>query len=137
MPWDLSEQLAAKTPALLIDVREPEEFKAMHIEGSANVPRGILETACEYGFEETMPVLADARPDYVVIICRSGNRSLLAAKTMQLMGYENVVSLQTGLRGWNDYECQLVDANNKLVNIDDADIYFTPKLAPEQLVQKN
>jgi hypothetical protein len=51
---------------------------------------------------------------------------------MQVLGYSNVASLQTGLRGWKDYEQPLVDANETDVDLDDADVYFTPKLRPEQ-----
>ena len=40
---------------MLLDVREPYEFDAMHIPNSVNVPRGILESACEWDFEETIP----------------------------------------------------------------------------------
>ncbi len=74
-PWDLSEKLEAGDDLLLLDVREPAEFEAMHIEGSLNVPRGILESACEYGYEETVPELVQARDRDVVVVCRSGTVS--------------------------------------------------------------
>ena len=45
MPWDLEERLQQNPDLLLVDVREPYEFDAMHIAGSMNVPRGILESA--------------------------------------------------------------------------------------------
>jgi rhodanese-related sulfurtransferase len=117
---------------MVLDVREPYEFDAMHIEGSLNVPRGILETACEYDYEETVPELAASRNREIVIVCRSGNRSILAAWTMQQLGYNHVASLKTGLRGWNDYEQGLVDARGRQVEIDAADDYFMPRLRPEQ-----
>lgn len=132
MPWDLEEKLGEDNPPLLIDIREPYEFDAMHIKGSINVPRGILETACEYNYEETIPELAEARAQEVIVICRSGNRSVLACNVMQMLGYRNVISLKTGLRGWNDYEQPLVDASENTVDIDDADEYFTTHLRPEQ-----
>ncbi|HEB85495.1 MAG TPA: rhodanese-like domain-containing protein, partial [Gammaproteobacteria bacterium] len=108
-PWDLEEK--NDSPPILLDIREPYEFDAMHIKDSINVPRGILETACEYDFEETVPELVEARKHEIVVICRSGNRSIFAAEVMLKMGYRNVVSLKTGLRGWVDYELPLVDAN--------------------------
>jgi rhodanese-related sulfurtransferase len=132
MPWDLEEKLQQTNPPLLIDVREPHEYEAMHIKDSINVPRGILETACEYNYDETVPKLADAREQEIVVICRSGNRSVLACSNMQLMGYKHVISLKTGLRGWNDYEQPLVDGAGNDVDIDDADEYFTPHLRPDQ-----
>lgn len=129
-PWDLEERMHNEE-MLLVDIREPYEYEAMHIRGSINVPRGILETACEYNFEETVPKLVESRNKPVVLICRSGNRSLFAADIMQQMGYTDVVSLKTGLRGWNDSE-QILVKDNKEVDIEIADAYFTPKLFPEQ-----
>jgi len=135
-PWDLEEELQASNKPILLDIREPEEFDAMRIKDSINVPRGILEQSCEWDFEETIPDLVTSRDKPIVLICRSGNRSVLAAYTMQLMGYENVKSLKTGLKGWTDYEQPLVDNNNSDVDIDDADEYFASKVKPEQMRPK-
>jgi rhodanese-related sulfurtransferase len=132
MPWDLEERLQENPDLLLVDVREPDEFAAMHIEGSLSVPRGILESACEWDYEETVPELVRARDREIVVVCRSGYRSVLAAHAMSLLGYQNVASLQTGLRGWKDYEQPLVDQAGESVDLDDADRYFTPKLRPDQ-----
>jgi rhodanese-related sulfurtransferase len=132
MPWDLEERMQANPDLLVVDVREPSEFSAMHIEGSMNVPRGILESACEWDYEETEPELVRARQRELVVVCRSGYRSVLAANSLQVLGYENVVSLQTGLRGWKDYDQPLVDGAGNDVDLDDADVYFTPKLRPDQ-----
>jgi len=132
MPWDLEEKLESETPPLLIDIREPYEFDAMHIKGAFLVPRGILETACEFNYEETIPELADARDKEIVVICRSGNRSVLAAAVMQELGYKNVASLKTGLRGWNDYEQPLTNNSTENVDIDVADAFFSTALRPEQ-----
>lgn len=135
-PWDLEEELQSNNQPLLLDIREPEEFNAMHVKDSMNVPRGILEQSCEWEFEETIPELVQARDKPIIVICRSGNRSVLAAYTMQQMGYENVKSLKTGLKGWTDYEQPLVDNNNQEIDIDDADEYFASKVKPEQMRPK-
>lgn len=132
MPWDLEERLRENPGLLILDVREPAEFDAMHIAGSINVPRGILESACEWDYEETVPELVLAREREVVVVCRSGYRSVLAANSMIVLGYQHVVSLKTGLRGWKDDEQPLVDRAGEAVDLDDADEYFTPKLRPEQ-----
>ena len=73
---------------MLLDVREPDAFDAMHIKGSPSVPREILESAVEYGYEETVPQLVEARAKEVIAICRAGNRSLLAGRSLQQMGPE-------------------------------------------------
>lgn len=132
MPWDLEQRLSGDHQPLVLDIREPEEFAAMHIAGSVNVPRGILEAACDYGYSETLPALVEARAKEVVVVCRSGNRSVLAVHTMQLMGYGNVVSLKTGLKGWNDYEQPLVDQDHEKVDQDCAEVFLSPKIEPEQ-----
>ena len=104
----------------------------MHIKGSINVPRGILESACEWDYEETIPELVRARDREIAVICRSGYRSILAAHSMQVLGYKDVCSVQTGMRGWKDYELPLVDKEGNEVDLDDADEYFTPDLREDQ-----
>ncbi len=132
-PWDLVDLMEQDRSLLVVDIREPEEFQAMRIPGSLHVPRGILEPACEYGYEETVPDLVEARSRPIVVVCRSGNRSALAAHTMRRMGYESVYSLKTGLRGWNDYEQPLVDGAGRPVDVDAADEFFTARITPAQL----
>jgi rhodanese-related sulfurtransferase len=133
MPWDLEARLQENPDLLIVDVREPYEFDAMHIPGSISVPRGILESACEWEYEETIPALVQAREREVVVVCRSGYRSVLAAHSMQVLGYRNVVSLKTGLRGWKDYEQPLVDQAGDAVDLDEADVYFSPRVRDDQM----
>lgn len=133
MPWDLEEMLQEEPNLLVVDVREQEEYDAMHIEGSLHIPRGILESACEWDYEETVPELVRARDSHVVVVCRSGYRSLMAAYSLHVLGYKNVCSLKTGLRGWKDYDQPMVDMDGNDVDLDYADEYFTAKLKPEQM----
>lgn len=135
-PWDLEERFTENPSLLLLDIREPYEFDAMHIKGSLSVPRGVLETACEYNYEETNALLVEARDKEVVVVCRSGNRSIFACEVMQKMGYKNVVSLKTGLRGWSDYEQPLFDKDENEVDEDTAIDYFTANIRPEQMAPK-
>ena len=135
-PWDLEERFQTNPSLLLLDIREPYEYKAMHIQNSINVPRGVLETACEYDYEETVAQLVEARDKEVVVACRSGNRSIFACEVMQKMGYTNVVSLKTGLRGWSDYEQPLFDIDGNEVDEDDAIDYFTSNIREDQMAPK-
>ena len=132
MPWDLSRRLSAGNRPLLLDVREPAEFDALRIPGSINVPRGVLEQSCEWDYDETVPELAARREREIVIICRSGRRSVLAAEVMLKMGFANVVSLKTGVRGWNDFEQPLEDGTANPLDADTADELLAPHLRPEQ-----
>lgn len=131
-PWDLSKQLAAVSKPVLLDVRETAEFAALHIPGAINVPRGILEQSCEWDFDETLPLLAAGRGLDIVVICRSGYRSALVADVMRQMGYTSVVSLKSGVRGWNDFDQPLMDAAGKPVDGDTAEEMLGPHLRPQQ-----
>lgn len=131
-PWDLEEKLNQNTKPLIVDIREVNEFEAMHIEGSLFVPRGVLEQACEWDYDETIPLLVKSRSREIIVVCRSGTRSVMAAFTMHLLGYKNVASLKTGIRGWNDYEQLLVDGKENSVDIDDAEVYLANKVRDDQ-----
>ncbi len=132
-PWDLEEESSAGQQLLLVDLRDPAEHARCRLENSIFVPRGVLEAACDWNYEETEPLLAGGRDQNIVLICNSGNRSALAAKTMQRMGFSRVRSLKTGIRGWNDAELPLFDSEEKPVDGDQLDALFHRPLAPEKL----
>ena len=88
-------------PPLLVDVREDDEWNEGHIPGAVHVQRGFLESRIEA-----------AAPDHsqpIVVYCAGGARSAFAAKTLEELGYENVVSLAGGYTDWkrNGYPTQL------------------------------
>ncbi len=132
MPWDLRGMIDSGNPVLLLDVREPSEFAVAHIPGSVNVPRGVLEQACEWDYEETLPRLAAREEVDIVVICRSGKRSLLAADRMREMGFERVFSLKLGVRGWNDFEQPVEDMAGKSIDVDEAEILLAPRVRADQ-----
>ncbi|HFC92859.1 MAG TPA: rhodanese-like domain-containing protein [Leucothrix mucor] len=136
-PWDLEEILENDPNVLLLDIRETKEFERCHIKGSLHVPRGILETACDWDYPDTEPELVKARDRRVIVICRSGNRSVPAVFTMQLMGYKNIVSVQTGVKGWNDSDFPLINDKGEAVDPDWADGFLTPPIREEQLSKHN
>jgi rhodanese-related sulfurtransferase len=74
-----------------LDVREQNEWNLGHLPQATFIPRGQLETTVE----QRVP-----RDATVVIYCASGNRSALAAQTLQEMGYEHVSHLAGGFRAW-------------------------------------
>lgn len=132
-PWDVAQFMTANPDTLILDVREANEFAQVKIKNSLHVPRGLLEMACEWGYDDTQPQLAAARERNIIVVCRSGNRSAFAAHTLQLLGFTKVQSLKTGLRGWNDSELELVDGSDTVIEADDADQFFISKPSPEQL----
>lgn len=78
----------------VLDVREREEYREGHLEGAIPLPRGFLEMRVE----ETLP--DKTRP--IIAYCAGGVRSLIAARTMQEMGYENVSSMSGGYTAWKN-----------------------------------
>ncbi|MCW8930384.1 MAG: rhodanese-like domain-containing protein [Gammaproteobacteria bacterium] len=131
-PWDVEEILEAKEEIIILDIREPYEYRNMWIKGAINVPRGVLETACEWGYDETIPELVRSRDKKILVVCRSGNRSLLAAQTMKLMGYKHTYSLKTGLKGWNEYDLPLFNDEGE-VDLEAAEAYHIPRVNDDQL----
>lgn len=86
--------------AVLLDVREPTETAQSTIPGAVLVPRGLLEFHAD---PTSAYHLAPLRPDRPVIVyCRSGARSALAAATLTSMGYTDVAHLDGGITAWAD-----------------------------------
>jgi sulfur-carrier protein adenylyltransferase/sulfurtransferase len=86
---------------LFLDVRERDEWEEGHIPGAVFVPRGNLESRIE-------SVETD-RDRPIVVYCAGGSRSAFAAKSLQDLGYTNVVSLTGGYTDWkrNGFETVL------------------------------
>ncbi len=137
MPWDLEEELEQNAQLFLLDIREADEFEMMHIKNSVHVPRGVLEGACCWNYDDTVPALASARDQDVVVICRSGNRSVLAAQSMQQLGFTRVRSLKLGIKGWNDNDIEMVDGQGNIVDIDAADEWLNTPVPADKLDPNN
>lgn len=133
MPWDLAGEIEQNSALILLDIREQNEFEMMHIKHSINIPRGVLEGACCWNYDDTNPILAQARDQNIVLICRSGNRSALAAKSMQDLGFTQVRSLKLGIKGWNDNDFEMVDIDQKTVNMDQADVWLNTPISADKL----
>jgi len=86
--------LASLVDARLFDVREDHEWNAGHAAGAEHLARGILERDIERRVPQT--------DTPVFLYCGGGYRSILAAATLQEMGYTNVVSVQGGWRAWEE-----------------------------------
>jgi len=88
-PAEVNRQLEEGT-AVLVDVREPEEFGAAHIPNARLMPLGLVDST-------TVPTLADQA---IVLYCRSGNRSEMAADVLIASGRDDVHHLDGGIRSW-------------------------------------
>lgn len=101
---ELESLLAKGVP--LIDVREPGEFAEGRIPGAVNIPRGVLEF--EVDGHPAVNCIKDAalshRDAPVVLSCRSGARSALAAAALKDLGFVEPLSLAGGFVGWKTAE---------------------------------
>lgn len=91
-PADLQRRMKSGERVVVIDVRDPDEFRDGHIEGSANISRGFLE------FRIGTAVTDPATP--IVLYCQTGLRSVLAAQALKELGYGTVINLQGGYQKW-------------------------------------
>src|SRR3954463_13665297 len=95
-PSEVKATLSNGNGIVLLDVRESDEWDAGHIPGAKHVPRGYLESRVE-------GVVGSDRDQRVIIYCASGQRSALAANTLtELLGYDNVASMNGGITLWKD-----------------------------------
>jgi molybdopterin/thiamine biosynthesis adenylyltransferase/rhodanese-related sulfurtransferase/molybdopterin converting factor small subunit len=92
-PADASTEMTSGQP-LLLDVRETDEWQSGHVPGAVHLSRGVLEMRIE-GLEPK-------RERRILLYCAGGNRSLLAAESLQRLGYGNVASVIGGFKRWKD-----------------------------------
>jgi molybdopterin/thiamine biosynthesis adenylyltransferase/rhodanese-related sulfurtransferase len=89
-----ADELRTQPGAVLLDVREPDEFEQGAVPGSLFLPRGNLESGIETRVpDKTTPLL---------VLCAGGNRSAFAAKTLADLGYTDVASVAGGFNRWKD-----------------------------------
>lgn len=86
--------------ALLLDVRQPEEFSAIHAPNAQLIPLGELPSR--------MPEIAAYKDKPIVVICRSGRRSAKAVDLLKEAGYSNVSNIAGGIQGWESDGLEVV-----------------------------
>ena len=92
-PGDAQQQ-TERGDAVLIDVREDDDWREDHAKGAKHLNRGVIELE----IEEQVPDLKTP----IICYCGGGSRSALVAESLQKMGYENVRSLAGGFRAWKE-----------------------------------
>jgi molybdopterin/thiamine biosynthesis adenylyltransferase/rhodanese-related sulfurtransferase len=119
-PFEASEEISGGD-VVLIDTREPHEYKEAHLEGGKLVPPGLLADQIE-----------EAAPDKsarTILYCRSGNRSATAAAQMQAIGYENVASMEGGILAWQEQGLPVVSTSG--MTAEQRERYSRHTLLPE------
>ena len=90
-PSEAAEKLKSGK-AVIVDVREKDEWDEEHIPDAIHMSRGTIEL----DVEEKVP---DANA-MIICHCGGGGRSALAAESLQKMGYKNVRSMAGGFKAW-------------------------------------
>lgn len=93
IPVDAAEAAIAQAD-VLIDVREPDEYRQGHLPGAINLPRGVLE------FQMSSQSAMEPRGLRIVLYCKTSGRAALAACALQDMGYLDVRSVAGGFDAW-------------------------------------
>lgn len=105
---ELKDALADPThPAVVIDVREPEEYEAAHIAGVPLVPMGDMIDIIER---------LDPAKEYV-FVCRSGRRSLEVAKFFQGNGFARVHNFEGGMLEWQREEYEVAVGRDNIIEV--------------------
>jgi len=93
---EVQQKLYRGHPCRVIDVREDSEWAEGHIPGAIHIGKGVIERDIEQ-------VVPDVQTE-LILYCGGGSRSALAAEALQKMGYENVWSMNGGLKAWRQAE---------------------------------
>jgi len=91
-PTDAAAKTKSSADAVIVDVREKDEFDESHIPDAVHVSRGMVELEVEDKFPD--------RNMTIICHCGGGGRSALAAESLQKMGYKNVRSMAGGFKAW-------------------------------------
>ncbi|MFS1511275.1 sulfurtransferase TusA family protein [Chengkuizengella sp. SCS-71B] len=95
----LAKRLESNEQAVILDVREPSEFAFNHIPGSISIPFGELEQRINNLNKEAE----------MYVICRTGNRSDLAAQKLSQLGFKKVFNVVPGMSEWKGKTEKLID----------------------------
>lgn len=89
--------LEAREEGLLIDVREPSEYASGHVPSAINIPRGLIETRIwpHVGFPDKTDLNRK-----ITLYCSTGVRNVLSAKSLQELGFSNVVAVDMRMEDW-------------------------------------
>jgi len=79
---------------VLVDVREESEFAKDHLPGALHLGKGVIERDIEVRVPDVNTPM--------ILYCGGGFRSALAADNLRKMGYNNVFSMDGGVRGWRE-----------------------------------
>lgn len=90
---DSAYKLLVAKKAVIIDVRENDEWLEQHIEGAVHIPLDQIESRLSELFQY--------KDNTVIMHCRSGRRSRLAGEILMAAGFSKVYNLEGGILAWD------------------------------------
>lgn len=91
----------------VLDIREPAEFHSGTIDSAMNLPRGVLEPACDRQFPGRSAQMQDRDKKWLTF-CATSGRAALAAAVLKQMGFNNIKNINGGMAAWKSAEMQVV-----------------------------
>lgn len=100
-PQDAYKAMRATSEALLIDVRDPVEYVFVgHPLQAINIPWAFApDMRPNPDFVKQVQAIAPSLETALFLLCRSGQRSYLAAKTLEAQGYQQIINIEDGFEG--------------------------------------
>ena len=95
--------------AVIVDVREKDEWNAGHAANAIHLSRGVIESV----IEEKVPALDTP----ILCYCSGGNRSALVADNLMKMGYTDVASLAGGFAQWQQLRLPVVPGGSNAMKL--------------------
>ncbi len=92
---EVKKRLDAGEKFHFVDVREDGEWAAGRAKGAVHIGKGVIERDIETQIPD--------KSACIILYCGGGFRSALAAEAMQKMGYQNVISMDGGIRAWREH----------------------------------
>lgn len=100
-PDELMKIMEGEENFTVIDVRQSNEHYHGYIPGAVNVPRGSIEFSIgTESFWENEGLYMPLPEEIIILYCKKGKRSILAAQTLMQMGYKKVLVLDGGWKNW-------------------------------------
>ena len=114
-PEQANEKIAATPSLLVVDVNEQHEYNQAHIKNALLIPRGFIEFKITKNdlFPDINKGVTPEKGTPLLLTCKLGARSLMAAATLKKMGYAEVFCVKGGLDAWKNAKLPLEVAAQK------------------------
>ena len=121
-PKDVMQIMEGEDVFTLVDVRQKDEYYYGFIPGSVNIPRGSIEfNIAGEEFWENEGLYKPMSDETLILYCKKGKRSLLAAQTLMQMGYKKVMVIDGGWKNWEMSFPDFCDKNLEMLSGGSAD----------------